>query len=110
MTDQTAKVAKSSRGSKPGERRGGRKAGTPNKATADVKALAAPYSAAAVKELARLATGAESEAARVSAIKELLDRAFGKSPQAVTGEGGGPIQHIVDLSDASLAAIALGRA
>jgi len=28
-----------SRGSKPGERRGGRKRGTPNKFTADVKAM-----------------------------------------------------------------------
>lgn len=36
----TAKVARSSnRGSKPGERRGGRQKGTPNKITGDVKAM-----------------------------------------------------------------------
>ena len=94
-----AKVAQKSRrgggGSKPGERRGGRKKGTPNKATADVKALAQQYAPDAIKELARIAAKGESEAARVSAIKELLDRAYGKSPQAVTGEDGGPIQHAV---------------
>lgn len=37
-----AKKSKSpARGSKPGERRGGRKAGTPNKVTADVRAAVA---------------------------------------------------------------------
>ena len=58
---------------------GGRKAGTPNKATADVKALAQSYAPEAIKELARLATSAQSEQARVAAIKEILDRAYGKA-------------------------------
>ena len=83
---QTAKVAKASgRGSKPGERRGGRKVGTPNKATADIRALAQLHCADAMTELARLATRAESEAARVAAIKELFDRGFGKSKQPLIG-------------------------
>lgn len=84
-------------GSKPGERRGGRKAGTPNKVTLEIKALAQQHAPSAVKELARLAVKAESEAARVAAIKEILDRSYGKSPQALTGEGGGPIQHEVGV-------------
>jgi len=71
------------RGSQPGERRGGRQKGTPNKATAEIKDLVDQYVPAAVVELARLATEAESEAARVAAIKELLDRRYGKSKQAV---------------------------
>jgi hypothetical protein len=50
------------RGSKPGERRGGRQKGTPNKATAEVKLLAQKYAPAAIEELGRLSTGAESEA------------------------------------------------
>lgn len=81
------------RGSAPGERRGGRQVGTPNKATADVKALAGQYAEAAFQELARLATKAESEAARVAAIKELLDRAYGKPKQSteVTGLDQGPV-------------------
>lgn len=84
----TAKVAKSSnRGSKPGERRGGRKKGTPNKATAEFKALAGQYTEAALIELARLSTEAESEAARVAAIKEIFDRAYGRPAQAVDVTG-----------------------
>jgi hypothetical protein len=80
----TAKMAKNSRrGSKPGERRGGRAKGTLNKATADVKAMASQYTEAAMRELGRLSLEAESEPARVSAIKELLDRAYGKAPIAV---------------------------
>jgi len=79
-----AKVARvSNRGSKPGERRGGRKKGTLNKATAEIKDLAQEYAPAALRELARLTTGALSEAARVSAIKEILDRGYGKAPQAL---------------------------
>lgn len=70
----------------------GRPKGARNKATADVKALAGKYAPAAMKELARLSTEAESEPARVAACKELLDRAYGKSPQAITGPEGGPVQ------------------
>lgn len=77
-----------------GVKTGGRTAGTPNKATAEIKALAQKHAPAAVKELARLAEKAESEAARVAAIKELLDRGYGKAAQPHTGEGGeGPVQH-----------------
>ncbi len=49
----------------------------------DAKALALDYAPAALAELARLATSADSEAARVAAIRELLDRGFGKARQAV---------------------------
>jgi hypothetical protein len=94
-------------GARPGA---GRKKGVPNKATADVRALAGQYAPSALKELARLATQAESEAARVSAIKEVLDRAYGKSPMAVehSGPDGGPVKHMHDLSDELLAKIATG--
>ena len=72
-----------------GKREGaGRKPGIPNKATAEIKALAQVHAEIAIRELARLAVSAESEAARVAAIKELLDRGYGKSAQSVTGEGG----------------------
>lgn len=86
----------------------GRPKGARNKATAEVKALASKHGPAAIKELSRLATHAESEAARVSAIKELLDRAYGKSVQAVehSGPDGGRVNHVHDLTDAALAAIA----
>lgn len=67
---------------------GGRKKGTPNKVTKEIKELAQLHAAAAIKELARLMIEAESETARVSAIKEILDRGYGKAPQAITGGDG----------------------
>jgi hypothetical protein len=48
----------------------GRRKGVPNKVTADVKALAGKYAPAAMADLGRLAIAAESEQARVAAIKE----------------------------------------
>ena len=66
-------------GSEPGERRGGRQKGTPNKATAEVRDLALDYGPAAVKELARLSEHAQSEAARVQACNAIIERAYGKS-------------------------------
>jgi hypothetical protein len=87
------------RGSKPGKRRGGRQAGAPNKATADVKALAQSYAPEAVKQLARLALNAQSEQARVAAIKEILDRAYGKPH--TTAEVNIP-RDVQDLSTADL--------
>lgn len=66
--------------------------GALNKSTADVKALASKYTDAAMKELGRLSLNAESESARVAAIRELFDRAYGKATQKIAGdEGGAPI-------------------
>jgi len=72
-----------------GRKTGGRVAGTPNRATADIKAFAQEYTPKAIEALAKLAglvddvPPAESEQARVAAIKELLDRGHGKSIQSV---------------------------
>lgn len=62
---------------------GGRQAGTRNKATSELQDLARVHTPAAIKELARLAVGAESETARVAAINSLLDRAHGKPAQSI---------------------------
>ena len=75
------------RGSALGERRGGRVAGTPNRATIEVKAIAQQHGDAMIAELVRIAKESTSDAARISAIKEILDRGYGKAPQAVTGGG-----------------------
>ena len=97
------------RGSKPGEHRGGRKPGTPNKATRDIRELAQVHSTASVQELAKLAgvvkgtKGAESEPARIAALKELLDRGHGKATQAV--DLNVQQRDIETLSDAELEAI-----
>jgi hypothetical protein len=78
-------------GSKPGERRGGRQKGTGNKLTADIKAIAQSFGPAAIARLAELAgllpgkPGAESQQTQVSAMKELLDRGYGKAAQAIIG-------------------------
>ena len=66
-------------GSEPGERRGGRGKGTPNRATAEVRDLALEYGPAAVAELARLSTAAESETARIQACNGIIERAYGKA-------------------------------
>jgi hypothetical protein len=60
---------------------GGRTKGTPNRATAEIKALAQEYGALAIETLANLMATATSEQARVAAARELLDRAYGKPAQ-----------------------------
>ncbi len=76
------------------EKTGGRQKGTPNKATAQVRAVALDHAPSALAELARLATGAENEATRVAACREILDRAYGKPKQEVDIEHTGEIAHI----------------
>ena len=92
------------RGSKPGERRGGRLPGTPNKCTAQAKEIAGQYGPDAIAAMARLAglvagsSPAEGEQARISALKEILDRAYGKAPQAIVGDANAdPIQQVVNI-------------
>jgi hypothetical protein len=75
-------------GSSPGERRGGRQKGTPNKATAELKEYAGQFTKQAVDALVRIMAKGKSEQARVAAANALLDRAVGKPAQAITGEDG----------------------
>lgn len=70
---------------------GGRVAGKPNKATADVKALAGQYGPAAINTLAVLMVKADTDATKVSAAKELLDRAYGKASQTIAGDPLAPL-------------------
>lgn len=78
-------------GRKPGQLTEARKAQL--KAEATLKELAAQHTPEAVETLVALFQDKETPAAaRVAAIKEILDRGHGKPPQALTGEGGGPIQ------------------
>jgi hypothetical protein len=79
----------------------GRKPGALNKVSADIRALAEPYGAPAVAELAKLAgltatPGAANDATRVAALRELLDRAYGR-----------PAQYISNTSDHSITALHL---
>jgi len=53
------------------------------KTIGELRALARAHAADAIEELARLAVKAKSEAVRIAAIRELLDRGFGKATQFV---------------------------
>lgn len=66
-----------------GRKTGGRKAGVPNKATSDVRAVAQQHTQAAIARLAYLMQNAASEQAQIAAAKELLDRAHGRPSQSV---------------------------
>jgi hypothetical protein len=74
--------------------------------------LAQKYAPAAIEELGRLSTGAESEAARVAAANSLLDRAYGKPTQPVAANiAVRDARKIDELSDAELHQIIIeGRA
>ena len=67
-----------------GNKTGGRRKGVRNKATREISELAKALVPAALTELGKLAKGAVSESARVSAIGMILDRAYGKPSQALT--------------------------
>lgn len=55
----------------------------PNKATADVMALAQVYTKEALATLAKIMREGDSDAARVASVKELLNRGHGMSRQIV---------------------------
>lgn len=73
--------------------------GNPNgrpKAALDITKLARQYGPAGVEMLAELAgltpgKVAEPDTARIAAIKELLDRGFGKATQLITGDPERPV-------------------
>lgn len=77
---------------------GGRQKGSKNLIGQDVRALALQYVPEAMQELGRLAVEAESEQARVSAIKELNDRAFGKATQPIDATVNSRVVLSIDLS------------
>jgi hypothetical protein len=84
------------RGSAPGERRGGRQRGTRNKVAHDVRILARDYGPAVIIKLAEMAgltrrPGIANAAVRVAAMRELLDRGYGKATQIVAGDEERPV-------------------
>lgn len=78
-----------------GARKGaGRKPGKWGAKKREIALLAQQYSDQALEALVEIAQKGTSDAARVSAAVALLDRGFGKPPQALqlSGPGDGPIQ------------------
>ncbi len=62
---------------------GGRQAGTPNKATAEIKEVASQYGEEAIEKLVELMRGADNPQVQRAAAEALLDRGYGKPSQAV---------------------------
>ena len=89
------------RGSRPGERRGGRAPGVPNKLTAEIKEICRAFGSAAVQRLAELAglvpgvKAAEADAAKIAALREILDRAYGRPMHPIGGDVGEPITVVI---------------
>jgi hypothetical protein len=75
-----------------GERRVGRKPGVPNIATRAIKELAGQYGPEAVSTLVQLMRTGDGDL-RLRAAKELLDRAYGRPPQAIIGDREQPLEH-----------------
>ena len=73
---------------KPAARSGGR-------ARAELRKLAQEHVADAIKELSCLAEAAESESVRIAAIKELLDRAYGRVSPEAEGDAGNPLELVI---------------
>lgn len=65
-----------------GHKTGGRQAGTPNRNSLAIRLSAAQHAGDAVALLARLMENGESDAIKLAAAKELLDRAGGKTVDA----------------------------
>ena len=91
---------------------GGRQKGTKNKTTIDVKELALVHGPKCMEVLADLAVNADAESVKVSACKEILDRAYGKAPQFVehTGKDGEKLEDVSDLELARKVAFILTNA
>jgi|SRR6185312_2404724 len=78
---------------------GGSRIGRPNKATSDIKAIAQEYGPIAISVLAGIMRDARApHASRVAAADKLLDRGFGKAPQAIAVSGGEKPVEIRQLS------------
>jgi len=72
--------------------------------TGDIRSLARAHTTSALRTLAVIASQGQSESARVAAATALLDRGWGKAPQAHTGENGEGdirviVRHILDTRD-----------
>jgi len=67
-------------GARPGA---GRPNGSRNKITLEVRELALEHGPTALKNLVTLSQKAKSESVRLAAIREVLDRAYGRPQQAM---------------------------
>src|SRR5205085_1864023 len=80
----------------------GRKPGTPNHVTRDVREATQKKGAAALRELWKLCTSATDEKVRKAALDTWLSYAFGRpvDRQEITGKDGEPFAGLADPADA----------
>lgn len=76
----------------------GRKKGTPNRSTADIRAVAQSYGGEAVRTLVHvMRTGDVDQKVKAAAL--LLDRGFGRPAMTLAGDPEKPVEHRVHLID-----------
>lgn len=74
---------------------GGRKKGTPNKVTADLRAAAREYTTEGLAVLLDVMRASASDHARVAAVTEVLNRGWGRATQHVDVEGRVTLEQLV---------------
>ena len=88
-------------GSKPGERRGGRKKGTPNRISSEIREAARRYGREALRLHVKLMRASKNEDVRQRSANVILDRAYGKPTQAVSNEDDNPFELLMEHLDGS---------
>lgn len=78
-----------------GNRGKGRPKGALNKATKDIKELARAHGPEVIEGFWRLFKEADSDAAKIAAGRELLDRAYGKATQPLSGDDDAPAIKVI---------------
>ncbi|MGI9569583.1 MAG: hypothetical protein ACR2PH_07580 [Desulfobulbia bacterium] len=78
---------------------GGRKKGSLNKKTIELRAAARGYGQVALNTLVKLVKQGSSEAIRFQAAQALLDRGYGRAPQAIehTGKDGQTLESVSNM-------------
>ena len=83
-------------GSKPGERRGGRKKGTPNKISTEIREAARRYGPEALRLHVKLMRASKNEDVRQRSANVILDRAYGRPAQTISKDDENPLQLLMD--------------
>ena len=84
------------RGSSPGERRGGRKKGTPNRISTEIREAARRYGREALQLHVKLMRASRNEDVRQRSANVILDRAYGKATQPVSNDDDDPFKLLME--------------